>query len=127
MVRRVGIVVVFFLVAFLSHALAWQIDDFQVDIAVNKDSSLVITEKILANFSDQAKHGIIRTIPVKYRDEKGSALNLDVQVEKALAAEFHSLAIKNTYTPLVSEKVPALRPWQEAVAEYCMKIKGKVR
>lgn len=46
-------------------------------------------------------------------------LDLDVKVEKASYKDFPFLGVKNAYTPLKSEKIPPLRPWQEAVKEYC--------
>ena len=61
-------------------AYAWQIDNFGVDINIDKDGSFVVSEKIVANFSDQPKHGIYRNLPIKYRDEKGNPLNLHFQI-----------------------------------------------
>lgn len=46
-------------------------------------------------------------------------LNLDVELKKASYRDFPYTGMKNTYTPLTSEKITPLRPWQEAVKEYC--------
>lgn len=44
----------------------WYIKDFYVEITVNKDSSLLITENIIADCGDLPnKHGIFRIIPIK--------------------------------------------------------------
>lgn len=51
-------------------------------------------------------------------------LNLDVEIKKASYKDFPSQGIKNTYTPIKSEKIDPLRPWQEAVQEYCKNIKN---
>lgn len=51
--------------------------------------------------------------------EVARALSLPVEVRKASHTDFPSLGIKNTCTPVRSEKVGALRPWRDAVAEYC--------
>jgi uncharacterized membrane protein YgcG len=41
-----------------------QIDSFDTSVAVNKDSTIRVTEKIAYNFGDQSKHGIFRDIPL---------------------------------------------------------------
>jgi uncharacterized membrane protein YgcG len=49
----------------------WYIKDFQTDITVNKDSSLDITEKIVADCGYAQKHGISRVLPtVQYLEGK---------------------------------------------------------
>ena len=46
----------------------WYIKDFQSDIVVNTDSSLLITEKITADCGDLPdKHGIFRVLPLSYQ------------------------------------------------------------
>lgn len=50
-------------------------------------------------------------------------LTLDVKVEKASYRDFPFLGIKNTFTPIKSEKVAPLRHWKEALKEYCDNIK----
>ncbi|MGL5830557.1 MAG: DUF2207 domain-containing protein [Candidatus Altimarinota bacterium] len=55
----------------------WEIGSFDVQFDVQKDSSIIVTEKIQANFnSSNPKHGIIRYIPVKYKNGLGQNLNL---------------------------------------------------
>lgn len=54
-------------------------------------------------------------------------LGLNVKVEAASYKDFPYLGIKNTCTPLKSEKLEFLRPWKEAVKEYCRRIKEKYR
>jgi dTDP-4-dehydrorhamnose reductase len=50
-------------------------------------------------------------------------LGLSVKVEKASYKDFPHSGRKNTYTPLKSEKISLLRPWKDAVKEYCSNIK----
>ncbi|HHT9159541.1 MAG TPA: SDR family oxidoreductase [Candidatus Brocadiaceae bacterium] len=52
-------------------------------------------------------------------------LNIDVKVKKASYKDFPFLGIKNTDTPIKSERISSLRPWQEAVKEYCAKTNCK--
>src|SRR5207249_7099687 len=55
---------------FATPALAdegWVIERFAADITVGKDASLHITEAIDVDFGGLQKHGIFRTIPVRYQ------------------------------------------------------------
>jgi len=54
-------------------------------------------------------------------------LGLDVKVQPASYRDFPYLGTKNTCTPLKSEKLESLRPWKEAVKEYCQRIREKYR
>src|SRR3989344_3431611 len=42
------------------------IDDFQVAVEINKDSSVKVIETISYNFGDMQRHGIYRDIPYRY-------------------------------------------------------------
>ena len=46
-------------------------------------------------------------------------LSLPVTISKTSFTEFPSNGKKNTHTPLRSEKIAPLRPWQEALTAYC--------
>lgn len=50
-------------------------------------------------------------------------LDLEIDVERASYMDFPFLGIKNIFTPLKSEKIDCLRPWKQAVKEYCTKTK----
>jgi uncharacterized membrane protein YgcG len=57
-------------IALATPALAdegWVIERFGADITIEKDGSLHIVEAIDANFGSLQKHGIFRTIPVRYQ------------------------------------------------------------
>ncbi|WP_130471683.1 SDR family oxidoreductase [Candidatus Magnetaquicoccus inordinatus] len=56
--------------------------------------------------------------------EVGKHLQIAEKIHPASYREFPSLGVKQTRTPLVSLKLPPLRPWQEAVAAYCQLLKG---
>jgi len=58
---------------------AWNINNFYSEIKVGKDGSLAISEIIEVNFYTP-KHGIYRTIPIKYKDKWGNNLNLRIKV-----------------------------------------------
>lgn len=50
-------------------------------------------------------------------------LKLPVTLKKASHKDFSGSALKNTGTFLYSKKLAALRPWKQALKEYCNKIK----
>ncbi len=63
-----------------THAyFEWYIPAFDVAIDVASDSSLVVTEKITADF-DVPKHGIYRDIPLEYQNDIGLNYNLRLKV-----------------------------------------------
>ncbi|MCA1926989.1 MAG: DUF2207 domain-containing protein [Calditerrivibrio sp.] len=57
------------------YAEYFDIENYEVYVKINKDSTLEITETILVNFHSQ-RHGIIRKIPIVYELDKIST-NLD--------------------------------------------------
>ena len=67
----------------LSHIASAQspysIDSFDADITVNTDSSIIVEETIKTTFNEP-KHGIFRTIPVRYRDASGNRASVDLSV-----------------------------------------------
>jgi uncharacterized membrane protein len=72
---------------------AWQINDFTSQIELQKDSSLVINETIDVTFNTP-KHGIYRTIPVKYKDEWRNSLSLRIEVISVIDKEGNNYQTK---------------------------------
>ncbi len=68
----------------------------------------------VANYGKASLYELMKEIVIN--------LNLKVEVKKASYKDFPYLGIKNTYTPIKSEKISALRPWNDAVKEYCNNI-----
>jgi uncharacterized membrane protein len=58
--------------AFGSFALAEQIDSYDVNININPDASINVSEKIQYDFGDLERHGIFRYIPIKYKARGGN-------------------------------------------------------
>lgn len=55
----------------------WGIQDFHADITINQDSSFVVTETIIADFTQaEDRHGIRRFIPINYKDAYNQNLSL---------------------------------------------------
>lgn len=66
------IILLIFLFFTLSPVLAEEIQNYEVDITINTDSSINIQEKILYDFGFLQKHGIYRDIPYKYSARGGT-------------------------------------------------------
>lgn len=54
-----------------------------------------------------------------------SILHLNVVIEPVPHAVFNTKSYKNPYTPIASEKLQHLRPWQEALADYGQQLTSK--
>jgi uncharacterized membrane protein len=54
---------------------AFVITDFHADITVQEDATVIVEERIDVDFSEP-RHGIYRTIPVRYTDPRGYAYSL---------------------------------------------------
>jgi uncharacterized membrane protein YgcG len=66
----VALGIILFALSSAAPALAdegWVIERFAADITIDKNGSLHIVEAIDANFGSLQKHGIFRTIPVRYQ------------------------------------------------------------
>ncbi|MFC1678579.1 DUF2207 domain-containing protein, partial [Patescibacteria group bacterium] len=71
-----------FFLFFLIAISAWagpaiaqeQIESFVVNININKDTSIEVTEEIDYSFGDLEKHGIYRDIPYKYKTDDGDQI-----------------------------------------------------
>lgn len=70
-----------FPVKLFAQDTGWVIENFSSNIIVNKDTFVNVTEAIEVDFRNLEKHGIYRTIPVKYKTEYGNNLNIDLKVE----------------------------------------------
>ena len=62
-----------------AQAKSWRVTDFQDNIAVERDGSAVVTERITLRF-DGEWHGIRRTIPIEYPGPNGTNYELFLKV-----------------------------------------------
>lgn len=54
---------------------------FDAEIVINENSSVEVTEEILVNVENiDINRGIIRSLPVEYRDEKGNSTELGLEI-----------------------------------------------
>ncbi|HEV1992550.1 MAG TPA: DUF2207 domain-containing protein, partial [Candidatus Dormibacteraeota bacterium] len=59
----------------------WVITSFQSDITISKESTLIVKEDIKVDFGSQLKHGIFRTIPLRYRFDDARDRYFDLHVQ----------------------------------------------
>lgn len=57
----------------------WEITSFDAVVTVDESGTLDVEEHISGNFLVE-KHGIFRSIPIQYEDEKGNKVSIDVSV-----------------------------------------------
>ncbi len=73
----------------------YTISDFRADLVVGRDAGLTVTEHITVDFSE-ARHGIYRTIPVRYTDPKGFLYDLGFRFGGVTDGNGHAYAAKVT-------------------------------
>lgn len=64
-------IVIIFCLSFFQMANAEKIEKYIVDIQINNDATVNITETILYDFEDEMRHGINRDMPYKYQNYNG--------------------------------------------------------
>ena len=66
----------------LAQDTGWLIENFTSAVEIKKDTTIQVTETIKVDFKDLQKHGIYRTIPIKYQTRLGNKLNIRLKVLK---------------------------------------------
>ena len=74
----------------------WEIESFHSEVVIHRDTSVEVTETIIADFGNLRKHGIYRDIPVKYLTRFGN--NLDVRFELNGVRDEHGQTYENQVT-----------------------------
>ncbi len=62
-------------------AKAWEISSFNDDIKIGQDSNMVVAETIVADYTSDPHHGLLRKIPVIYHDQRGAEFSLDLEIQ----------------------------------------------
>ena len=75
------------------NIFAEKINNYQVDLVVNKDATVNVTETIVYDFESAKKHGIFRFIPVNF-EIKGQEKMSGLQERKL---EFKIDSISNSF------------------------------
>jgi uncharacterized membrane protein len=74
----------------------WTITNFHSDIQIHQDTTITVSEKIEVDFNNLQKHGIYRTIPVKYRTNFGNNLNIRLRLLSITDSQDQPLQVKTT-------------------------------
>jgi len=80
-----------------AHARTLTFQNWDDQIQVNEDGSLLITERLTVRFSGQW-NGIYRTIPLEYRTDQGFAYHLNVSVDAVTDDSFNSLRYERSHS-----------------------------
>lgn len=59
----------------------WYVDSFHSNITINEDSSFTVEEQIMVDFQQLQRRGILRNIPVDYKDNLGGNYSIRLNVE----------------------------------------------
>ncbi len=88
---------VFLFILFLGlPVLAWEIQSFDVDLAVQPDSSVRVTETIRADFQGEPRHGIYRDIPLITQDRMGVRHSIRLTFLGAVDEDAHPWKVEVT-------------------------------
>lgn len=71
-------IIIFVCVFFAVNVRAEYIDTLDVDIVINDDATLDVTEYIVYDFDTEEKHGMYRDIPIKYKTDTGNTRSIDL-------------------------------------------------
>ena len=80
-----GLILLLLPVAAQADLGGFEIARFETELTVRSNAELLVAEEIDVDFSE-ARHGIYRTIPVRYTDPLGYVYSLDLRVESVLDA-----------------------------------------
>lgn len=85
------------LLAIGAPAFAWNISSYDTRIEIQSDASMIVTETITADFTNDPHHGIWRKIPLVPKDRFGNNHRLRDEVLAVTDASGASLPVKITY------------------------------
>lgn len=95
------------------------------DIVLSPSYTLDVALEVKRLLDNSFPHGLYHVANggkaslYEFMTELVGRLHPGVGIERVSSREFPTLGIKNSFTPLASEKLPPLRPWAEAVKAYC--------
>jgi len=79
-------------------AAAWRIPSYHVDAVVQPDSSVMVTETVVADFTDDPHHGIYRFIPLTNSDRFGNTYRLRLSIESVTDESGANLPTETVYS-----------------------------
>ena len=91
---------------------------FSVDVA--KEARRIVESSLPYGLYHTTNKG--KSTLYEFFSEIVKNLGLNVKIEKASYKDFPYFGIKNTNTPITSEKIKPLRNWREAVKDYAKQL-----
>ncbi len=76
---RTIILSIFISLYLISNAYCWVIENYNVDIIIEPEGDLKITEKLTVDFGMEKKHGIYRDIPLDFKDPAGKSHKIEIR------------------------------------------------
>lgn len=67
------------LTLFVSNSYCWVINNYDVDIKIEENGNLIVTERINVDFTYENKHGIYRDIPLDFVDPAGKKHKIEIR------------------------------------------------
>ncbi len=98
------------------------------DIIASPSYSIDVANTVKGIVENESPYGLYhianqgKASPYELMRELVILLRLDVIIEPVPHAIFNTKSRKNPCTPITSEKLSLLRPWQEALADYCQQL-----
>lgn len=77
MIGKLFLSVIFSLI-FISNAYCWFIESYDVEVLLEPEGELKITERLMVDFGIENKHGIYRDIPLEFTALTGKKHNLEI-------------------------------------------------
>lgn len=85
------------LVFFINPAYCWYIKDYDIDINILNNGVIDITERIIVDFEHEQKHGIFRTIPLRFTAPNGVKKYIEISDIKVVDLNNREYPIKISY------------------------------
>jgi len=80
MLKKIGLIILCWTYLGISSAVAygenWEISDFNSQIEIQANGTVIVTETIVADFTNEAHRGIERSIPFKYANDYNAQITL---------------------------------------------------
>ena len=91
---------------------------FSVDVA--KEARRIVESSLPYGLYHTTNEG--KATLYEFFSEIVNNFGLNVKIEKASYKDFPYVGVKNTNTPITSEKIKPLRNWREAVKDYAKQL-----
>lgn len=105
-----------------AFAYSWNFPEINQDIEIMNDSTIHVTETIVADFTKDEHRGIFREIPIKYRDQYHNYLNLRLNLISVTDENGvkQPIAEQGVQDNVYLVKIGDANVWRDDVATYVL-------